>query len=118
MQTKPILKVLGTLLLLYGIFGYVFPDWGSVRFTNNENLFHILSAFALLFLAQFKPHIRKWTLLVFALIYLAIGIGGFTLKKPTDFRIKRVTMQLDLVDNIPHVAFGLAFTWFWIKNRT
>lgn len=118
MQTKPVLKVLGTLLLLLGIFGYTFPEWGPIRFTNNENLFHVLSAFALLFLSQFKPNVHKWVLVIFALLYLALGVGGFTLKNPSDFRLKNITMQLDTVDSVAHVGFGLAFAWFWLKGRT
>lgn len=117
MSTQQALRVLGTLLFLYGVFGYIFPEWGKTLFSNNENLFHVLTGLGALLLANFSPSHRRLTLLVLALLYLGLGIYGFTLAQPTDFRLKAITAQLDDVDNYIHVAFGLAFAWFWLNAR-
>ncbi len=114
---KQALNVLGTLLFLLGVFGYIYPDWHSVQFTNNENLFHVLMGVGAVFGANLSASSRKNALLILSLILLAIGIYGFTLKHPTDFRLKNVTAQLDLIDNVIHVLFGLSFAWFWLQSR-
>ncbi len=117
MQTKSTLKVLGTLLFLLGVFGYIFPHWQETFFTNNENLFHVLTGFGAIMFASASTLYRRYTFAILMVLYLALGIYGFTLKQPSDFHIKRVTAQLDLVDNIIHLGAGLAFGWFWLRNR-
>ncbi len=72
----------------------------------------------MLILATTNPLYRRYTLVIAMVLYLALGIYGFTLKQPSDFHLKKITAQLDLVDNIMHVATGLIFGWFWIKNRS
>jgi hypothetical protein len=117
MTTKQILKILGTLLFLYGVFGYIFPHWGHVQFTNNENLWHVTTGLIAIIMASASLPSRRNTLLVLALLYLVLGIYGFTLHHPTDFHIKHITAQLDTFDNYAHVVIGLIFSWFWLSNR-
>lgn len=116
-MTQQALKVLGTLLLLWGIFGFLFPQWGNVQFTNNENLFHILIGLLAILMAEFSPFTRRWSLLLLAVIFLTLGIYSFTLETPTDFQVWRVAAQADLVDNVIHTLFGLGFAWFWLQSR-
>jgi hypothetical protein len=117
MQTRPALKVLGTLLFLYGVFGYIFPHWGKVVFTNNENLFHVLTGVGAILFASATPPRRKITLFALALLYLGLGIYAFTIKHPMDFHIKNISAQLDEVDNYIHIIIGLTFAWFWLGSR-
>lgn len=117
MQTKPTLRVLGTLLFLYGAFGYIFPQWGQTVFTNNENLFHVLTGLGAILYSHSSVKRARNTLFILALAYLALGIYGFTLRQPTDFKIKRITAQLDETDNYTHAVIGVAFAWFWLKAK-
>ncbi len=116
MTTKSVLKILGSILLLLSVFGYLFPKWGKVDFTNNENLFYLLTALVALFFAQFNPRVRKTILFIFAIAFLILGLYGFTLKHPTDFRIGTMKAQLDLIDNLINLGFGLAFAWFGFQH--
>jgi hypothetical protein len=117
MSSKQVLKVLGTLLFLFGVFGYIFPHWGHVQFTNNENLWHVVTGVIAIMMASVSPQNRRYTLLIWAALYLILGIYGFALKHPADFHIKHITAQLDMVDNYIHVLIGLVFAWFWLNNR-
>lgn len=108
----------GTILLLLGVFGYIFPQWDSVQFTNNENLFHVLTGLLLVMLAGLPLAKQKWLILVYGLAYLGLGIYGFTLNQPADFHIKAITAQLDLFDNYFHVVVALAFAWLWLRGRS
>ncbi len=116
MEMKSALKVFGTLLILLAVFGFLFPNWGHTVFTNNENLFHLLVGLAAILLAEFSSPVRQGSLLILALAFLALGVYGFVLKHPADFHIKHVTAQLDLVDNILHLLFGLGFAWGWFNR--
>jgi len=118
MQSKQALTVLGTILFLYGVFGYIFPHWGHVEFTNNENLFHVITGLAAVLMANFSDMYRRYTFLIVALLYLALGVYGFTLRQPTAFHIKHITAQIDMIDNYIHGVIGLAFAWYWLRNRT
>jgi hypothetical protein len=117
MQTKPSLTILATLLFLLGVFGYIFPTWHNTHFTNNENLFHVLIAVVLWMVAGADAKKRMLGLLLSALVFLAFGIFGFTLKQPLILIHHRQFMQLDEVDNYFHIVFGLAFAWVWLRNR-
>jgi len=117
MNSKSVLKVLGTLLFLFGVFGYIFPNWHHTVFTNNENLFHVVTGLAAIMLASATINYRRYTLLTWAAVYLLLGIYGFALKHPADFHIKHITAQLDVVDNYLHILFGLAFAWYWLNFR-
>lgn len=119
MQTKQALTVFGTFLILYGLFGYIFPEWGTTHFNNNENLFHVLIGILATMLASASVVRRKQAILAYAILFLALGLYGFTLKQPTDFLLNnQIVMQLDLANNIAHIIVGLAFAWAWIFNRT
>jgi hypothetical protein len=117
-SSKQILKVGGTLLFLFGVFGYIYPKWGNVQFSNNENLFHVITGLLAVLMAEFSVQKQRIAMLVLVLIYLALGIYGFYLKQPTDFHIKNVTAQLDLFDNISHTLIGLAWAWFWLRTKS
>lgn len=117
-STKQILKVGGTLLFLFGVFGYIFPKWGGTQFSNNENLFHVVTGLLAVFIAELSLQKQRLALIVLALIYIAIGVYGFYLKQPTDFHLGKVTAQLDLFDNIAHVVIGLAWSWFYLRLRS
>ncbi len=117
MQTKQPLTVLGTLIFLLGVGGYIFPTWQATRFTNNENLLHVIIALLLWLAAAWEPKKRLASLLVAALVFLALGIYGFTLKDLNYFVNNRLFFRFDAVDNYVHCVFALAFAWFWLKNR-
>lgn len=119
MQTKQALKVLGTILFLYGIFGYLFPEWGGTVFSENENLFHLVTGLAAVFMSNFSLLHRKWTLLVLAILYLALGIYGFSAFLPADIHIKSVTIKahIDEFDNYVNLIIGLISAYIWLQGR-
>ncbi len=117
MQTKSALKIIGTSLFLYGVFGFLFPHWHNTFFTNNENLFHLLTGLVALVLAESSALHRRWTLVILALLYLVLGLTGFSLNHPADFHIKHSTAQLDEFDNYVHILFGLLLAWFWLTSQ-
>lgn len=117
MNSKSALKVIGTLLLLWGIFGYLFPNWHTTIFTNNENLWHVITGLVFIFMANFSPSYRRWTIFIGALLYLILGLYGLALKHPSDFHLKTITAQLDLFDNILHLIFALALSWNWLNKK-
>ena len=117
MQTKQPLTVLGTLIFLLGVFGYIFPIWHATRFTNNENLLHVVIAVLLWLAAAWDAKKRVGSLLVAALLFLALGVYGFTLKDPNYFVNSRLFIRFDAVDNYIHAIGALIFTWFWLQNR-
>ncbi|HEY1074339.1 MAG TPA: hypothetical protein VGE59_01395 [Patescibacteria group bacterium] len=122
MQTKQALKVLGTFLFLLGVFGYIFPNWKSVHFTNNENLFHVISGLIAITASNLKPRGRTITLGLLIVFYLAWGIWGFTLHAPLDAKILiknkiNLSTQLDTIDNYLHILFGLGFAWSWLNRK-
>jgi hypothetical protein len=115
MSYNQVLKVGGTILFLFGVFGYIYPKWGGTQFTNNENLFHVLTGLIAVFLAELSAPKQRIAIAVLALIYIALGVYGFALKQPTDFHIGTIKAQLDLFDNIAHVVIGLGWAWFYLR---
>lgn len=120
MQTKSALKVLGTLLFLLGVLGYIFPHWPQTFFSNNENLFHVLAGLITLMLASVSPAFRLKSLFWLAVLFLAIGAFGFFAGNPEFVQIKKIAFDtyLNEADNYIHTVFALAFAWFWLTNRT
>jgi hypothetical protein len=117
MKSQQALKVFGTLIFLLGYFGYLFPEWRQTVFTNNENLFHVLTGLLAIMLASFSLITRKRSIVLLGLIYFALGIYGFTLKDPTQHIFKPWLVKLDEIDNYLHVLAGLAFAWAHLSNR-
>lgn len=118
MTIKQVLKVSGTLLFLFAIFGYLFPEWGRTEFSNNENLFRLIIAGLLVLAAELSVKWRRVTLAIVTLAFLALGIYGFTRYLPADVVIRTLTIpaHLDKFDNYLHVLLGLFFGWFAIHS--
>lgn len=117
MQTKQPLTVLGTLIFLVGVFGYIFPVWQTTRFTNNENLLHVVLGVVLLISASLSQQKRHMILILSALLLLALGLAGFSLKDPNYFVNNRLVIRFDEVDNYLHCLFALALGWAWVNRR-
>lgn len=117
MESKPLIKLLGTLLLLFGIFGYLFPTIPGLTFTTRENELHALTGLLVLILASLEGYYRRISLVLMALFYLALGIYGFSLTQSTLTVRPGITLELSRVDTIIHLLFGLAFSWTWLKAR-
>jgi hypothetical protein len=121
-MTKQALKVLGTLLFLYGVFGYIFPKWGGVHFTNNENLVHVVTGILVILFSNASSKWRTIIAVIITIFYLSWGIWGFTLKQPLDAKILiknklNLSTQLDEVDNYAHIVTSLGFAWFFLSTR-
>ncbi len=119
MQTKQGLTILGTLLLLVGVFGYIFPHLPSTTFHNNENLFHVVAAILSLGFASAVAKTRNRALLAYAVIFWVLGLYGFFASNPDYLHIKSYSyaISLDTADNYLHIVFGLAYAWTWLRFR-
>jgi uncharacterized membrane protein len=116
MTTKSMMKVFGTLLFLFGIFGYLFPDWGKTIFSNNENLAHILLGLLLIVTAELPLLWQKWIVSLVGVFFLFLAIYGFSHVAPTDIHVKKtiITAHLDPFDNYFNLIVGLMLAWLMI----
>jgi hypothetical protein len=102
--------VLGTVLVVVGILGFVMPSplLGLFEVNVVHNVVHIASgALTLLAATQGIGAMRLWGR-VFGLVYLLVAILGFVLPDGNLFGL----MHVNTPDNLLHVALALAFLYF------
>jgi hypothetical protein len=119
MSTKATLQFTATLLLLWGIFGYLFPNVGGTRFTSIEIWFALVSSMALFVTASAPIHIQRWGILIGGLLFLALGLFSMALQNPTDFVIPKTRIEPHL-DTSDAVIYGLVFlicAWSWLQSN-
>lgn len=124
-MAKTICTLLGVVLLLVGVVGFVAPGFLGTHLSLAHNLVHIISgAIALYFgLAGTLGGARLFSL-VFGVVYLLLGVCGFLLGsagKPTiagmadmasDSRLWKVlpgTLELGTMDHSVHLLLGVVF---------
>lgn len=119
MSTKSTLQCVATFLLLYGIFGYLFPELGVTAFTDIEIWFALLTSVALFILAATPIHIQRWGLVVCGIVFLTLGLFGIALQSPTDFVIPktRIEPHLDTSDAILYGLLFLVCAWSWLQVK-
>ncbi len=120
MSLKQILKISSALFFLYSVFGYLFPAWGGIVFSNNENLAHLITAIVLSIAVELPAKWQKWIVFVLSLKLIVLGLYGFGHVAPADIVIKSTVIpaHLDSFDNYSNVVIGLLFAYLWIKNRS
>ncbi len=119
MSTKTSLQFLGTMLLLFSIFGFLFPELGSTIFTPTEIWFTLISSIVLFICATTAQNIQRWTLLISSIIFLGLGLFAIALANPTDFVIPktRIEPHLDTSDAIIYGLIFLVCAWSWLQSR-
>jgi hypothetical protein len=104
---KTIYVVLGTVLLVAGIAGFVMPSplFGLFEVNALHNIVHLVSgALTLVAASQGIGAMRTWGRL-FGAVYLAVAIAGFV--DPDLFGL----MHVNLPDNILHLGLTAVFLY-------
>jgi hypothetical protein len=104
---RTIYLVLGSLLVVAGIAGFVLPSplLGLFEVNTLHNIIHLASgALTLVAASQGIGAMRTWGRL-FGAIYLAVGIAGFV--EPDLFG----PMHVNLPDNVLHLALAAVFLY-------
>ena len=106
---KALYLVLGSVLVLLGIVGFVLPSplLGLFEVNMIHNIVHIASgALTLLAATQGIGAMRLWGK-VFGLVYLVVAILGFVMPGGNLFDLMAVNMP----DNLLHVALAAVFLY-------
>jgi Domain of unknown function (DUF4383) len=100
--------VLGAMLVLVGVLGFVMPSplLGFLEVNTLHNVIHVASGILTIFGAMRGIGAMRLWGRVFGLVYLAVGILGFVV--PDVFGL----MHVNTPDNILHLALGGVFLYF------
>jgi uncharacterized membrane protein HdeD (DUF308 family) len=124
-MAKTVCKLLGVVLLLVGIIGFIKPGFAGTHLSMAHNLVHILSGIIALYFgfAASLSGARGFAL-AFGAIYLLLGIVGFIMGSPgtpsmanmadmgPDNRLWAVipgTLELGTADHAVHILLGVVF---------
>ena len=110
-MAKTVCKILGVVLLLVGVCGFVAPTLLGAHLTPAHNVVHLLSGIlALYFGFAGTLSAAKTFSLVFGVVYLALGILGMALGQPPD-RLWHVAgiLEFGTADHGIHILLGVIF---------
>ena len=105
---KNIYLVLGAVLVLVGIAGFVLPSplLGIFEVNTLHNIIHLASgALTILAATQGLGAMRTWGR-IFGAVYLLVGLVGFAM--PDMFGL----MHVNMADNFLHLALALIFLYY------
>lgn len=112
-MAKTICKLLGLVLLLVGIIGFVKADLLGAHLTMAHNLVHILSGIiALYFGFAASLSAARGFSLAFGAIYLLLGVVGFILGDAANDRMLTIIpnqLMLGTRDHAIHILVGILF---------
>ena len=109
-MAKTVCKILGVVLLIVGICGFVLPNLLGAHLSPIHNGVHIVSgAIALYFGFAGTFSGAKTFSLVFGVIYLALGILGLVLGAGAEKMWMVGPLHLGQMDHLIHVVLGLVF---------
>jgi uncharacterized membrane protein HdeD (DUF308 family) len=124
-MAKTICKLLGVVLLLVGIIGFVKPGFLGTHLSMAHNLVHILTGIISLYFGfAASLSAARGFALAFGAVYLLLGICGFILGAPgsptmanmaemgADSRLWKVipgTLELGTADHAVHILLGILF---------
>jgi len=107
---KTMFTLLGAVLVLVGILGFVMPSplLGVFEVNTIHNIVHIASgALTLLAAMQGVGAMRTWGRL-FGIVYLAVAILGFVMPGGDLFGL----MHVNLADNVLHLGLAAVFLYY------
>jgi hypothetical protein len=117
-MTKTILYVLGAVITLVGLYGFVGGDliFGIFAVDLLHNLIHIVTGVALLAAAYLGGSTSSMIVKVFAVIYALVAIGGFVSSGDTFFGV----FANNLADDLLHVVIAALLVWigFFAKEES
>lgn len=104
---KTLYLVVGSVLVLVGIVGFVMPSplFGVFEVNALHNVIHLLSgALTILAATQGVGAMRTWGR-IFGIVYLAVGIAGFV--TPDLYGL----MHVNTPDNLLHIGLAAVFLY-------
>ena len=112
-MAKTIATLLGALLLLVGIIGFVSPGFLGTHLTLSHNLVHIVTgALSLYFgLAASLGAARTFDIL-FGVVYGLLGVCGFLLGSGPDRMFEALSalgLHLGTMDHVVHILLGVLY---------
>lgn len=109
-MAKTVCKILGVVLILVGVLGFVQPRLLGAHLSGAHNAVHILSGAIAAYLG-FAGSLggAKIFSLVFGVVYLALGVLGLTLGTGPDKMWHVAVLDLGQVDHGIHVLLGIVF---------
>ena len=109
-MAKTVCKILGVVLLLVGVCGFVAPRLLGAHLTPAHNVVHLLSgALALYFGFAGTLSAAKMFSLVFGVVYLALGILGMALGTAPDRLWHVGPLEFGQSDHGIHILLGVIF---------
>src|SRR5213079_1376628 len=110
-MAKTIAKLLGVVLILVGIVGFIMPGFLGTHLSPAHNLVHIVSgAIALYFGFAGSAGAARGFCIIFGIVYLLLGICGWFLGTDADHMFALGTLlMLGKVDHIIHILLGVIF---------
>jgi hypothetical protein len=120
-MAKRICTILGAVLLLVGVVGFVNHDLMGTHLSTTHNLVHIISGALALYLGlKGTLGAARTFCLVFGAVYLLLGVAGFLfggqgtpgVPGPADSRLLKVlpnVLELGTVDHVIHILLGILF---------
>ena len=125
-MAKTISTILGVILLLVGLAGFLIPNLAGTHLSTAHNLIHLATgAAALYFGLAASPSAARLFAIIFGLVYLLLGVTGFflgatgTITLPQHlvaggvnehmFRLIPGVLELGTMDHVVHLLLGLLF---------
>ena len=109
-MAKTVCKILGVVLVLVGLIGFVAPTMLGAHLTTAHNAVHIVSgAIALYFGFAGTLSAAKAFCLVFGVVYLALGILGMALGTGEDRTWMVGPLHFGQADHGIHILLGVIF---------
>lgn len=110
-MAKTVCRILGVVLLLVGICGFVAPTLLGAHLNLAHNVVHIASgAIALYFGFAGSPGAARTFCLAFGVIYALLGLAGwFAGTGPEHMFSVGSALMLGKVDHLIHVGLGIVF---------
>ena len=106
-MAKTVCKILGVVLLLVGVCGFVAPTLLGAHLTPAHNVVHLLSGvLALYFGFAGSASSAKGFCLLFGVVYMALGVIGLA-KGNIDIAV--IKLMLGRVDHLIHILVGVLF---------
>jgi hypothetical protein len=109
-MAKTVCKILGVVLLLVGVCGFVLPHLLGAHLSPAHNAVHIVSGLiALYFGFAGSLSAAKTFALIFGVVYLALGILGMALGTGSDRMWMLGPLELGQSDHGIHILLGVIF---------
>jgi hypothetical protein len=109
-MAKTVCKILGVVLLIVGVCGFVLPHLLGAHLSPAHNAVHIVSGLiALYFGFAGSLSAAKTFALIFGVVYLALGILGMALGTGSDRMWMLGPLELGQSDHGIHILLGVIF---------